>query len=141
MKHDERNSVPEHDPASVAARNDQAAAAGKGLFDEADETHYRTHFESDASRPADRRYEDVRPYYALGHSAAQHPDYQGREFDDIETDLQKGTDQGGHAVDWAGGRGYARAAFTRQRLATEGRLGGGAGNAANIAGGNVSSQI
>ena len=139
---DERDSAPtQHDPLSVAARNDRAAASGKGLFDEADDTFYRSHFESDANRPADRRYEDVRPYYMLGHSAAQHPDYEGREFDDIETDLQKGTAQSDNTVDWTGGRSYARAAFTRRRLRTESTLGGGAGNAANVAGGNVSSQI
>ena len=141
MSNDPSNPELAHDPQSVAARNDRAAAAGKGLFDEADETYYRSHFESDPNRPADRRYEDVRTYYAIGHTAAQHPDYHGREFDDIETDLRKGADESGHTVDWTGGRNYARAAFTRRRLATETPLAGGAGNAANIAGGNVSSHI
>ena len=141
MANDRSNSEPRPDPQSVAARNDRAAASGQGLFDEADETYYRSHFESDPNRPADRRYEDVRAYYVIGHSAAQHPDYQGREFDDIETDLRKGADQGGESADWAGGRSYARAAFTRRRLNTESRLGGGAGNAANIAGGGTTSPI
>ena len=141
MANDRGNSEPRPDPASVAARNDRAAAAGKGLFDEADETYYRSHFESDPNRPADRRYEDVRAYYMLGHTAAERPDYHGREFDDIETDLRGGADQGENSVDWTGGRGYARAAFTRRRLTHESRLGGGAGNAANVAGGNTSSQI
>ena len=120
--------------------------AGKGIadatssFDEKEEEHYRTHFESDANRPADRRYEDVRPYYMIGHVAAHNPDYRTREFDEIEPELQKGW--GGQSksqaqLDWSGGRSYARAAFTRRRLATESTLGGGAGNAANVGGGSV----
>ena len=141
MTNDERDSAPEHDPTTVAAQHDRAVAAGRGGLEETDETYYRTHFESDPNRPADRRYEDVRSYYMLGHSAAQYPDYRGREFDDIETDLRKGAEKAGHSVDWTGGRSYARAAFTRRRLATESTLGGGAGNAANIAGGNVSSHL
>lgn len=141
MTDDRINPGQEDDSTTVAAQHDRAVAESKRGLDAADDTFYRTHFESDPNRPADRRYEDVRPYYLLGHSAAQYPDYRGREFDDIETDLRKGADKAGHTVDWTGGRSYARAAFTRRRLATESTLGGGAGNAANIAGGNVSSQI
>ena len=120
--------------------------AGKGIadaagsFDEKEEEYYRSHYESDPNRSADRRYEDVRPYYMIGHIAAHNPDYSAREFDEIEPELQKGW--GSESEDrsgWTGGRGYARAAFTRRRMATESRLGAGAGNAANVAGGNVSS--
>lgn len=141
MTHDRGNPEHDRDSDTVAAQHDRAVANAKRGLDDADEAYYRSHFESDPNRPADRRYEDVRPYYMLGHSAADYPDYRTRQFDDIETDLRKGADQAGHAVDWTGGRSYARAAFTRRRLATESTLGGGAGNAANIAGGNVSSQL
>ena len=119
--------------------------AGKGIadatssFDEKEDSYYRSHFESDPNRPADRRYEDVRPYYMIGHVAAHNPDYRTREFDEVETDLQKGwADRSDQHVDWTGGRSYARTAYTRRRLATESTLAGGAGNAANIAGGGVS---
>jgi len=118
--------------------------AGKGIadatssFDEKEEQHYRSHFESDPNRAADRRYEDVRPYYVLGHVAAHNPDYRTREFDEIEPELQKGlADRSRAQLDWTGGRTYARTAFTRRRLVTESTLGGGAGNAANVAGGSV----
>ena len=139
MTNDRDNPELEHDSNTVAAQHDRAVAARD--LDATDDAYYRSHFESDPNRPADRRYEDVRAYYMLGHSAAHYPDYKGREFDDIETDLRTGADKAGHKVDWTGGRGYARAAFTRRRLATESTLGGGAGNAANVAGGNVSPQI
>jgi hypothetical protein len=118
--------------------------AGKGIadatssFDDKEEAYYRSHYESDPSRPADRRYEDVRPYYMLGHIAAHNPDYRTREFDEIEPELQRGWSGGSQQqLDWTGGRSYARTAFTRRRLATESTLGAGAGNAANIAGGSV----
>lgn len=139
MTDDRINPEQEDDSTTVAAQHDRAVAE-RGLAS-ADEAYYRSHFESDPNRPADRRFEDVRAYYTLGHSAAHYPDYKGREFDDIEADLRRGAETAGHRVDWTGGRSYARAAFTRRRLATESTLGGGAGNAANIAGGNVSSQI
>ena len=120
--------------------------AGKGIadatgsFDEKEEEYYRSHYESDPNRAADRRYEDVRPYYMLGHVAAHNPDYRTREFDEIEPELQKGVaSQSQGQLDWTGGRNYARAAYTRRRLATEGSLSAGAGNAANIAGGNIAS--
>jgi hypothetical protein len=118
--------------------------AGKGIadatssFDSKEEEYYRSHYESDPNRPADRRYEDVRPYYMIGHIAAHNPDYRTREFDDIEPELQKGwASRSDSSLDWTGGRSYARTAFTRRRLATESTLGAGAGNAANIAGGSV----
>src|SRR5688500_12184437 len=100
--------------------------AGKGIadatttFDEKEETYYRSHYEADPHRPADRRYEDVRHYYMLGHIAAHNPDYRTREFDEIEPELQRGwrsQSQSQSQLDWSGGRSYARAAFTRRRLA------------------------
>ena len=118
--------------------------AGKGIadaassFDEKEEAHYRSHYEAEPNRAADRRYEDVRPYYMIGHVAAHNPDYRGREFDDIEGDLQKGWGaRSDSRLDWTGGRSYARAAYTRRRLVTESGLSAGAGNAANVAGGSV----
>lgn len=97
--------------------------AGKGIadatssFDEKEEDYYRSHYESDPNRLADRRYEDARPYYALGHVAAHNPDYRAREFDEIEPELRKGLETPSKSqaqLDWSGGRSYARAAFTRR---------------------------
>ena len=114
--------------------------AGKGIadatssFDEKEDTYYRSQFEADPDRPADRRYEDVRPYFLIGHIAAHNPDYRDREFEEVETDLQKGwSGRTDDRLEWTGGRGYARTAFTRRRLATQSAIGG----AANMAGGNV----
>src|SRR5688500_12943082 len=70
--------------------------AGKAISEAAshvtheDEEYYRTHYERSPHRLADRTYDDVRPAYQLGHLAGRNPDYQGRSFEDVETDIQRG---------------------------------------------------
>jgi hypothetical protein len=43
-----------------------------------DDNYYRSHYETSATRLADRTYDDVRPAYHLGHVASRNPDYRGR---------------------------------------------------------------
>ena len=112
--------------------------AGKGLtdasgsFDEKEDAFYRSHYEADPNRPADRPYEDVRPYYAIGHVAAHNPDYRSREFESVEQDLQKGwADHPDSRANWTRGRSYAQAAFARRTVTTQ------PGGAANVAAGTV----
>ena len=82
-----------------------------------DDKFYRTHYESTAGTSAKRSYDDVRPAYALGHLAAHNPDYQGRDFADVEPDLQRGWSDELRAKhgDWSEVRGYAGDAYVRGR--------------------------
>lgn len=79
----------------------------------ADDLHYRTHYESRGL--TDRQYDDVRPAYQLGHLASRNPDYRGRAFSDVESDLRRGwsDDIGARHGDWASVRGYAQEGYTR----------------------------
>ncbi|MDQ3949466.1 MAG: hypothetical protein M3282_03890, partial [Gemmatimonadota bacterium] len=84
---------------------------------EDDETYYRQHFRTSAVRPADRRYDDARPAYYLGHIAGMNPEYKGRQFEEIEADLQRGwnDDVRNRYGEWDAVRGYVEAAFNRRR--------------------------
>lgn len=86
-------------------------------FTDADEQYYRGHYERSPSKLADRKYDDVRPAYAVGHMAGRNPDYRQRSFDDVESDLQKGwtdTMRQRHG-EWATARPFARDAYDRSR--------------------------
>lgn len=82
----------------------------------ADDNHYRSHFEA-TNRLADRSYEEMRPAYHLGHIAANNPDYSGRDWNDVERDLQRGwnADATHRYGDWSTVRGYANEGFIRGR--------------------------
>ena len=90
-----------------------ADAAHKFMHDE--DTYYRETFEKRTDRLADRSYDDVRPAYQLGHIASMNPDYNGRTFDEVETDLQKGwgNDLRARHGDWSAVRPYAQEAYSR----------------------------
>jgi hypothetical protein len=90
------------------------AEAAKDYGDE-DDRYYRTHYETSDSRLGDRSYDDVRPAYQLGHIASRNPDYRGRKFDEIESDLRQGwsDDIGARHGDWSAVRGYAHEGFSR----------------------------
>ena len=83
-------------------------------YGDADDRFYRTHYET-SSRIADRSYDDVRPAYQLGHIASRNPDYAGRDFDQVESDLRRGwSDEiGARHGEWSSVRGYAREGYTR----------------------------
>lgn len=76
-----------------------------------DEKYYRAHY--DRTPIADRRYEDVRPAYHLGHIASRNPDYRSRSFDEIETDLRSGWSRNPNLGSWDSVRGYAREGYVR----------------------------
>jgi len=83
-------------------------------YGDADDRYYRTHYESGA-RATDRTYDDVRPAYQLGHIASRNPEYHGRDFDAVESDLRRGwsDDIGSRHGTWDVVRGYAREGYTR----------------------------
>ena len=80
---------------------------------------YRQAYESSSSRLADRSFEDVRPAYQAGHIAAMNPDYRDRDFDAIESDLQRGwnDDLRARHGEWSAARPFARDAYVRSRSA------------------------
>lgn len=77
-----------------------------------DEDYYRTHWDSHDRRPADWDYDRARPGYAVGHVAGHNPDYQGRKFEEVETDLRRGF-EGDHDDDWDTMRPYVRHGYER----------------------------
>ena len=76
-----------------------------------DDNYYRGHY--DRTPIADRRYEDVKPAYYLGHVASRNPDYKARSFDEIESDLRAGWTKDSKYGSWDTVRGYAREGYTR----------------------------
>ena len=76
-----------------------------------DDTYYRSHY--DRSPIADRRYDDVRPAYYLGHVASLNPDYKARSFEEIEGDLRTGWSKNEKYGSWDSVRGYAREGYSR----------------------------
>ena len=76
-----------------------------------DDTYYRSHY--DRTPIADRRYDDVRPAYYLGHVASLNPDYKARSFEEIEGDLRTGWSKNEKYGSWDSVRGYAREGYSR----------------------------
>jgi hypothetical protein len=76
-----------------------------------DEEFYRGHYEG--SPIADRRYDDVRPAYYLGHLASRNPDYRNRSFDEVESDLRGGWQSNTRYGSWDAVRNYAREGYKR----------------------------
>jgi hypothetical protein len=82
-----------------------------------DDNYYRSHYESSPNRLADRGYDHVRPAYHLGHIAARNPDYASRNWNEVESDLQRGwnSDASRQFGDWSTVRPYASEGFNRGR--------------------------
>jgi hypothetical protein len=80
-----------------------------------DDSFYRSHYESSPTRLADRGFDDVRPAYHLGHIAAHNPDYANRNWNEVESDLQRGWSSAGQSADWSTVRPYASEGFNRGR--------------------------
>jgi hypothetical protein len=91
-----------------------------GKFNDHDDNNYRQAYESRADRLADRSYEDVRPAYQLGHLASENPDYNGKNFEAIESDLQRGwsNDLRARHGDWGAVRPYAEEAYNSRMSIT-----------------------
>ena len=89
-------------------------------FTNHDDNNYRQAYESRPDRLADRSYDDVRPAYQLGHIASENPDYNGKNFESIESDLQKGwgNDLRSKHGDWATVRPYAEEAYSSRNASS-----------------------
>lgn len=101
----------------------RAVSQAASSFDN-DDTYYQDQYRassgttgSSSSMGGSTSYDTARPAYQLGHVAGMNPDYQGRSFDDVETDLRKGYDNynasDAKAPAWNDVRGYARDAYAR----------------------------
>jgi hypothetical protein len=86
-----------------------------------DEAVYRNHYDNSPNRLADRDYESVSPAYRLGHLAAHNPDYHGRPFNEVESDLKRGWTGAASRThgDWDSVRGYANDAYDRSASSAE----------------------
>jgi len=91
------------------------ATAAAADYRDTDDLAYRSDFDAADNRPADRGYEDVRPAYQLGHIARGNPDYEGKKFEEVEGDLEKGwtTDLRTKHGDWSAVRQHANSAYSR----------------------------
>jgi hypothetical protein len=108
----------------VAESNEAHAPETASRITRSDESYYREHFDASAPPLADRRFEDVRPAYVLGHLAGYDPDYAGLEFDQIEAELERrwNDEQRARLAEWQAVRGFARAGYARGRTFAD-RLG------------------
>ena len=93
----------------------------RDFFTGDDDQHYRTHHESTfGASGSGHSYDQARPAYEYGHSAALDERFHGRSFDDAETDLRSDWESRyGSQAQWNDVRPYARDAFARgseQRL-------------------------
>jgi hypothetical protein len=91
--------------------SDRAADEALTSFGEKEDSTCRAHFDNVARR--DTNYDTMRPLYQFGHLAGQNPDYQGRSFEEVETDLKTAW-TGEPAVtygDWEMVRDYMRTGF------------------------------
>lgn len=63
--------------------------AGRAVEDMGEhDDYYRRRYESTARR--DLPYDDARVGYTVGHVAGRNPDYRGRSFDEVESDVRRG---------------------------------------------------
>ena len=84
-------------------------------YKEDTDAYYRSTYETLPDRQADVTYDVVRPAYRYGYLASRNPDYRGRDFEDIEPDLQRGwtDDLRTRYGDWAKVRPHVRTAYSR----------------------------
>ena len=110
---EDRPEEPERDDRAPGLAAGPASSGYEATHDDA----YRAHY---AERGyADRSFEQARPAYQVGHLAAVNRDYFGRDFEEIEHDLQRGWLEELHAThgEWETVRHFARHAYERARAA------------------------
>ena len=90
--------------------SDRTADDARRMFGERSENACRRHFDS---VPRDSSYEAVRPLYQFGHLAGQNPDYHGRSFEEVESDLRNAwtSEQTRRYGDWNSVRDYVSGGY------------------------------
>jgi hypothetical protein len=84
-------------------------AAGEAVNPTEEDTYWRTNHASRPYYKAGRTYDDYRPAYAYGWESAARPEYSGRRFEDVESDLSRG---------WNKARGTSRSEWSDMKAAT-----------------------
>ncbi len=93
--------------------------AGKGVAESVNPTeedaYWREHHKSRPYFQSGRKYDDYSPAYKYGWEAASRPDFQGRRFEDVESDLSRGWDKarGTTRSEWNDMKHATRDAFER----------------------------
>ncbi|MEO6877486.1 MAG: hypothetical protein ABI205_03330, partial [Gemmatimonadaceae bacterium] len=94
----------------------RAVSEAAGSLTNSDEAHFRSHYDQQPNRAADRAYDDVRGAYYLGQIASHNPNFTAREFGEVEPELERGwasyADKYGT---WTTVRPYAAEGFSRGR--------------------------
>jgi hypothetical protein len=92
----------------------RAVAEAASALTHDDDEYYRTHFDAQQNRPADRAYDDVRGAYYLGQIASHNPNFIAREFAEVEPEIETGwAPHGSKYGAWTTVRDYAAAGFSR----------------------------
>jgi len=93
---------------------DRAADKVKSLFGHDDDDYYRTHHERSSGSTGGRHsYDQARPAYEFGHTAALDERFHQRSFDDAEPDLRQDYVRTAGQDNWNDVRDYARDAYGR----------------------------
>lgn len=72
--------------------------AGRAIDDMGEhEDYYQERYRSSGTRNV--TYDDARIGYGVGHAAGRNPDYRGRSFDEVESDVRRGWRHDRHAYD------------------------------------------
>lgn len=89
----------------------RAIAVAATNFGEEEDRRYRARHAREGDRA--RTYDDVRAVYQIGHLASLNPEYAGRDFEEIESDLRNGWNGAAREQfgEWSEVRVYARDAY------------------------------
>lgn len=84
------------------------------VWSDQDDNRYRSDFEQKKPSSTSSSYDAVRPLYQFGHLAGSNPDYQGRSFDDVESELKNvwTGDQATQYGDWKSVREYINTGYS-----------------------------
>lgn len=84
-------------------------AAGEAVNPTEEDAYWRDNHKSRPYFQSGRSYDDYAPAYRYGWESASRPEYHGRRFDDVESDLSRG---------WDKVRGKSRSEWNDMKLAT-----------------------
>ena len=68
-------------------------AAGEAIDPTRETEYWRENFRNRPYYQRDKTFDDYEPAYRYGWESATRPDYKGRRFDEVESDLERGWDK------------------------------------------------
>lgn len=84
-------------------------AAGEAIDPTRETDYWRQNFRNRPYYQRDKTFDDYEPAYRYGWESATRPEYSGRRFDEVESDLERG---------WSKSKGTAKNAWYEVREAT-----------------------